>query len=161
MRNIRESNRSTTAMPPPGMTERRSVCRYSVVQDNAWVGWWEGEEFRSTAAKIIDISLRGALLTVECFPPKDKAIFFCPPGAAANEEWLEVKIVGAKKRLFGPREIRVAFRKVFPYEVFKAVVYGPDSSTSVDTPTWVQPETEEPRLVVSHRGDLEIVPPNR
>jgi hypothetical protein len=143
MRNNRETNRTTMATPPPGVAERRSVCRYAVVQDCAWVGWWEGQEFRSTGAKIVDISLRGALLIVENFPPKDKPVFFCPPGAAANEEWMEVKLIAAKKRLFGPREIRIAFRKVFPYEVFKAVVYGPDSLSSVDTPAWVPAENEE------------------
>jgi hypothetical protein len=143
MRNSRESSPTPLASPPPGMKERRSVCRYSVVQDSSWIGWWDGPEFRSTASKIVDISLRGALLIVETFPPKDKSVFFCPPGAAANEEWMEVKLVASKKRLFGPREIRVAFRKVFPYEIFKAVVYGPDASTSVETPTWVPVENEE------------------
>jgi hypothetical protein len=121
----------------PGSQDRRSVCRYSVIQENAWLGWWEGEAYQSTAARIIDISLRGALLTVETFPPKDRPLWFCPPGITEEDEWIEVKMVGTKKKLFGPREVRVAFRKVFPYEIFKAVVYGADNFQGAPTPNWL------------------------
>jgi hypothetical protein len=114
-----------------------------VVQDDAWIGWWKGDAFQSRAAKILDISLRGALLTVETFPPKGYPVLFCPAGVAAGEEWIEVKVIATKKKLFGPREIRVAFRKAFPYEVFKAVVYGPDAYTTVKPPPWVPMEAEE------------------
>jgi hypothetical protein len=131
------------AASPPGTQERRSVCRYSVVQDDAWLGWWEGQTFQSTAAKILDISLRGAKLTVDAFPPKDHPIWFCPPGVSASDEWVEIKVIDARKRLFGPREVRVAFRKVLPYELFKAVVYGPDALACSDQPTWVPEDAVE------------------
>jgi hypothetical protein len=123
--------------PPAGTGERRSVCRYSVVQDSAWIGWWEGQTYQTTAAKIIDISLRGALLHVDTLPPKDQAIWFCPPGITATDEWIEVKTINLRKKLFGAREVRVAFRKIFPYEVFKAVVYGPDAIRTVEKPAWL------------------------
>ena len=143
MASNRKSNPLNTAAPPPGTQERRSVCRYSVVQDSSWIGWWEGQAFQSTAAKIIDISLRGAMLTVDAFPPKDKPIWFCPPGVLASDEWIEVKMISSRKKLFGPREVRIAFRKAFPYEVFKAVVYGPDSFKSAETPAWMPLEADE------------------
>ena len=123
--------------PPAGTSERRSVCRYSVVQGNAWLGWWEGQAYQSTAARIIDISLRGALLVVDSLPPKDQPVYFCPPGVTPNDEWIEVKVIAARKKMFGPREVRITFRKVFPYEIFKAVVYGPDAIKSVEPPTWL------------------------
>src|SRR6516165_5931535 len=66
----KKSSYKELPIPPPGTQERRSVCRYAVVQDSAWIGWWEGQAFQSTTAKIVDISLRGALLNVESFPPK-------------------------------------------------------------------------------------------
>jgi hypothetical protein len=141
----RKTNQLNLAFPPPGAPERRRVCRYSVVQDAAWLGWWEGPTFQNTAAKIIDISLRGALLTVDTFPPKDKPVWICPPGVAANEEWIEVKVIEARKKLFGPREVRVSFRKAFPYEAFKAVVYGPDSFKG--------PEPSAPVLIESEERD--------
>ncbi len=143
MSNRKPKGYTPEAVPPPGTTERRSVYRYSVVQENAWLGWWEGTAYRSTAAKIIDISLRGAMLTVESFPPKDQPVWFCPPGVSTNDEWIEVKVIGSKKKLFGPREVRVAFRKVFPYEIFKAVVYGPDSYTAAPQTTWFPENPDE------------------
>jgi hypothetical protein len=129
--------------PPAGTRERRSVCRYSVVQEDAWLGWWEGQEFQSTPAKIVDISLRGARLTVDTFPPKDQAVWFCPPGVQTTEEWVEVKVIAMKKKLFGPREVRLAFRKVLPYEHFKAIVYGPDAVKDATEPACVPEEAQE------------------
>ena len=107
--------------------DRRRDCRYAPTMDAAWVGWWENSAFRSTAAKILDVSLRGARLTVAAFPPADKPIWFCPPGQDTSGEWIEVVLVGSRKKLFGPREVRIAFRTIFPYDTFKAVVYGPDA----------------------------------
>ena len=48
-----------------------------------------------------------------------------------------------KKQIFGPREVRIAFRKVFPYEIFKAVVYGPDTFQNAPQPTWVPEDADE------------------
>jgi hypothetical protein len=131
------------ATPPAGVRERRTVCRYTVVQENAWLGWWVGQDFQNTAAKIVDISLRGARLTVDAFPPKDQPAWFCPPGVTATDEWVEVKIIETKKRLFGSREVRLAFRKVLPYELFKAVVYGPDAFKGSDPISWIPEDAEE------------------
>lgn len=139
----RKSNQVYIAAPPSGTVERRSICRYSVVQDSSWIGWWDGQVFQNTASKIIDISLRGAMLNVEAFPPKDKTIWFCPPGVSATDDWIEVKLIDARKKLFGAREVRIAFRKAFPYEIFKAVVYGPDSFKAVEQPAWVPIEADE------------------
>ena len=132
---------SAVARPPNGIQERRTVCRYAVVQSNGWLGWWVGQEFLSTPAEILDISLRGAMLIVESFPT-GLVLWFCPPGMPADDEWMEVKLIATKKRLFGPREVRIAFRKVFPYEVFKALVYGQEPSQIPETNTWLSQEPE-------------------
>jgi hypothetical protein len=123
---LRRYNMTPPAVPPPGTRDRRSVCRYSVVLDKAWIGWWEGQSFRYSGARIVDISLRGALLHIEKFPPNGQPVWLCPPGVTSQEEWIEVKLIDARKKLFGPRVLRLAFRKVFPYEIFRNVVYGPD-----------------------------------
>jgi hypothetical protein len=119
----RRSGRVQDASPPAGVGERRASCRYSVDDARAWIGWWEGAQFRHVAADIEDVSLRGARLSVERFPPRGQPVWFQPPGGAPDE-WLEVRVIEAKKRLFGPRQLLIAFRKTFPYEMFKAVVYG-------------------------------------
>lgn len=131
--------------PPIGTDERRTVCRYSVVLSDSWLGWWEGQDFRTTPAKIVDISLRGAFLTVDTFPPKQlQSVWFCPPGVANQEEWVEAKTISFKKRLFGAREVRVSFRKVFPYDQFKTVVYGPGSfHPTPKAAEWVSNESED------------------
>jgi hypothetical protein len=140
---LKRTQQPPDAPPADGSQERRGVCRYSVVQDSAWLGWWEGQAYQTTTAKIVDISLRGAQLTVEAFPPKDQPIWFCPPGMSPTDEWIEVKLIGTRKRIFGPREVRISFRKVFPYEIFKAVVYGPDAFRNIAPPPWVPEEAEE------------------
>lgn len=123
--------------------DRRSSCRYAVVQGDAWLGWWEGATFQSTSAQIVDISLRGAMLTVETFPPKETPLYFCPPGMSRDAEWIEVKPVAAKKKFLGPREIRVSFRQVFPYDTFKAVVYGPDTFVGVAPQEYLPLDSQE------------------
>jgi hypothetical protein len=135
-------NHTVNPVPPRGVQERRGVCRYSVVRDDAWLGWWHNEAFQSTAAKIIDISLRGTFLTVENLPPDGQVVWFRPPGLAATEDWVEARLVQARKKLFGPREVRLSFRKVLPYDLFKAVVYGPDAYQGVEQPAWVSNEDE-------------------
>jgi hypothetical protein len=106
--------------------DRRSICRYSVVQTRAWLGWWAGEEFHSTNARLVNLSLRGCMVTVDRLPPRDHPVWFCPPGTTPSE-WIEAKLIESRRRLFGPRVVRLAFRDPFPYETFKSVVYGPDA----------------------------------
>jgi hypothetical protein len=106
--------------------DRRGVCRYLAVQSEAWLGWWEGQEFRSTNARVVDISLRGCMMTVEQLPPKGQSVWFCPPGTTPTE-WIEATLIESKRRLLGPRVVRITFRDPFRYETFKQLVYGPDA----------------------------------
>jgi hypothetical protein len=137
----KNSNRRTPAGPALSVDDRRNICRYSVVQTHAWLGWWEGEEFHNTNAQIVDISLRGCMMTVDQLPPKDLAVYFCPPGTMPSD-WIEAKLIEAKRRLFGPRVVRIAFSRPFPYETFKHVVYGPDALGGQFSNTEAVPESE-------------------
>jgi hypothetical protein len=143
-RRLNLANPSTLAT---GIDDRRSVCRYSVVKAQAWLGWWEGNHFQSGAASIVDISLRGAMLTVSELPPSDRSVWFCPPNLSASSpsEWLEARVIEARKRLWGPRRVRILFRKPFPYEGFKAVVYGPDAVGGAQPQLWIPEAVEEDR----------------
>ena len=143
----RLNRRGPPSAPSAGSDDRRSVCRYTVVKDDCWLGWWKGTEFQSVAAKIADISLRGAMLTVPELPLAEQAVWFCPPNLCATSpsEWLEAKVIEARKRFLGPRVVRIILRKPFPYEIFKAVVYGPDAVGGVFQPqAWLsRPPVDE------------------
>jgi hypothetical protein len=117
--------------PSMSTTDRRSVCRYPVVQTRAWLGWWEGSSFRSTDARLVDISLRGCMMTVDRLPPEGRPVWFCPPGTDPSG-WIEAKLVEAHRRFLGPRVVRVAFIQPFPYETFKNLVYGPAALSGSD-----------------------------
>jgi hypothetical protein len=106
--------------------DRRTVCRYATLETQAWLGWWEGAEFRSTDARLVDISLRGCMMTVDRLPPYDQTVWFCPPGTAPLA-WIEARLVESKRRFLGPRIVRIEFRTPFSYDTFKHLVYGPDA----------------------------------
>lgn len=129
---------------PRGETaDRRRVCRYAVVKEKSWVGWWEGTKFESTAARILDISLRGALLNVDRFPPLGVSVWLCPPDVDAQDEWLEMKVLEVRKKIFGKRQARVTFRNIFPYETFKKLVYGPEAFKSPAQPAWLSDDAAD------------------
>ncbi len=122
----RKASRDQPTDPHVSAGDRRAVCRYSVFQDQAWLGWWDGQTFVKTPGRILDISLRGAMLNVEQLPPEEQPVWFCASGAAPAE-WLEARTVQGRKQFLGPRIVRLAFQKIFPYESFKVLVYGPDA----------------------------------
>lgn len=127
--------------PSPGSDDRRRVCRYAVMQSRAWLGWWGGEHFHSTPAEVLDFSLRGCRMIVEQLPPTKDQVWFYASGAGSNanstpSDWIESKLIESRKRLFGPRVVQIAFRGSFPYEVFKAVVYGPARVGEPGSPLW-------------------------
>jgi hypothetical protein len=141
MSDPKRMNHTTHGSREAGGDDRRGVCRYGVVEARAWLGWWEGPEFRSTNAHLTNISLRGCMMTVDQLPPRDQPVWFCPPGTTPAE-WIEAKLIESKRRLFGPRVVRIAFRNPFPYETFKHLVYGPDAlGGHMQAQEWV-PESE-------------------
>lgn len=120
-------------------SDRRGSYRYPAALSRAWLGWWRDEEFHGTPAEIQDVSLRGARLIVETLPPVGTSVWFHPPSlgtlaSAPADEWLEARLVEARKSLFGPRLVRVEFLKGIPYELFKAIVYGPGAMGFLQPP---------------------------
>src|SRR3954451_23869475 len=93
--------RMAPGTPVSSGDDRRSVRRYTVVQARAWLGWWEGEDFRSTNAQLTDISLRGCMMTVDQLPPAGQPVWFCPPGTTPSD-WIEAELIESKRRLQKP-----------------------------------------------------------
>jgi hypothetical protein len=114
------------------------------VEPHAWLGWWENERFQTTPAGILDLSLRGCQMTVDQSPATKTLVWFCPSGTgtgasatATSSDWIEAKLIDSHKRLFGPRIVRIVFRRSFPYDVFKAIVYGRERSGGAMPSLWV------------------------
>jgi hypothetical protein len=63
------------------------------------------------------------MMTVDQLPPAGQPVRFCPPGTTPSD-WIEAELIESKRRLLGPRMVRLSFRNPFPYETFKNVVYG-------------------------------------
>jgi hypothetical protein len=138
----RGSNPEQRSGCPSSREERRRACRYTVDNDQAWLGWWAGQAFVNTPARILDISLSGAKMTVETVPPPDLDVWFCPHGVNPPE-WIEAKQVPAKKRIFESREVRIMFRKNFHYETYKTLVYGIEARRGYELPHQVLPEEDD------------------
>jgi len=145
-------------------SNRRGIYRFPAALGRAWLGWWRVEEFHGTLAEIRDISLRGARLIVETLPPVGTSVWFHPPSlgtlsSAPADEWLEARLVEARKSLFGPRLVRVEFVKGIPDELFQAMVYGPGAVGFLQPRSWpVEHAGGRPptRQLVSGRGGGEV-----
>jgi hypothetical protein len=81
------------------------------------------------------------MMTVDRLPPPGETVWFCPPGTTPAQ-WIEAKLVECKRRLLGPRVVRIEFRNPFPYETFKHLVYGPDALGGQLTNSECVPESE-------------------
>ncbi len=55
--------------PPVKPSERRSSPRHPASPNEAYIGWWAGEEFRSVAGQFRDISSGGAMFLTREEPP--------------------------------------------------------------------------------------------
>lgn len=116
-----EHFRTGTSAPPE---ERRRSPRYIVGNNRVWLGWWTGEsEFVTTAARIVNISLGGALISPENPPPQDRPCWLClgVPEPVDSVELNVIEVMTTRQGQFG---VRAQFREPCPYGFFKAVVEG-------------------------------------
>jgi hypothetical protein len=138
----RDTNPEQCSGCPSSHGERRRSCRYTVINDQAWLGWWAGQAFVNTRARILDISLNGAKMTIEIVLPPELDVWFCPRGVNPPE-WIGAKQIAAKKRIFESRVVRIMFRENFHYETFKALVYGIEARQGYELPHLVLPEADD------------------
>lgn len=135
-----DANHIRPSSVPVGQDDRRSSCRYVVVVDQAWLGWWDGPSYVTAPCRILDLSIRGALLEVETLPFAERSVWFCPPETAAAE-WLEATLVQRHQQKTGLQHARIAFQRMLPYETFKALVYGHPAPAAVEVEAcWRDPD---------------------
>lgn len=103
---------------PANPGDRRKEPRYVPVMENAYLGWWEGETFRSELGKLANISAGGAALEVAGEPSSGETVWLCVVGPQ-RPDWVPARLLG---RLGSTA--RMAFVENLPYELFKTVVWG-------------------------------------
>jgi hypothetical protein len=115
----------------PGVTERRlpfsdrrEAPRYVANGTAALIGWNEGQEQRTTAARLVDISMGGFAAWVEAFPPRGGPVLLRLEGEPPSP-WIKAAIVATSRRgwpLWTRRIVRLRFLEVCPYDFFKAAI---------------------------------------
>jgi hypothetical protein len=114
--------------------ERRNAVRYTVVDNQAVIGWSEGEQSLQTPAYLKSISQSGAFLETEKPVPPGTSVWVRLERPATTD-WTEASVIDSPRTpgllLFRkPRYyVRLKFSSVCPYEVFKAATHG-DSLTA-------------------------------
>jgi hypothetical protein len=106
------------------------VCRYPTKTTEALLGWWNGTSFVHVPAHIINFSTVGCWVeTSQVVDRVEKqSVWLCPLGFR-TAVWTEGTVVSVKKRFLGKYQFRIKFLTTFPYDAFKALVYGPEYAT--------------------------------
>jgi hypothetical protein len=105
--------------------ERRNAHRYELARDKIRLGWWEGQQFRTVAARLRDLSLSGALVQLEegAASPVGVTSWICLADQSPTH-WVQTETVEVCPELPAtPRGLRLRFLDAFPYESFKMAVW--------------------------------------
>ena len=106
--------------------DNRGASRYGAVKGSVYLGWWAEPEFRTCAARLIDLSHGGALVHVAIAPPEEPGLWLCLAGAPPGD-WVEVEIVVREVLNQDFVKLRLRFPDSCPYELFEGAVLGHDA----------------------------------
>jgi hypothetical protein len=105
-------------------SDRRSAPRYTAGETAAVIGWAVGEEHRTIAATLIDISVGGILASVESFPPRGEVVWFRLDGEVPSA-WVKASVIATTTTgclAWTRRRIRLRFLESCPYDLFKSAI---------------------------------------
>jgi hypothetical protein len=117
---------------------RRNSHRYSPARDQVCLGWWEGKTFRTIPAQLKNLSTSGALVGMEQGCPPLTKIWICLAGQHLKR-WVQAEIVESAADDDNHGSIRMKFPEVFPYECFKAAVWGDLNSNGTSSGSGSEP----------------------
>jgi hypothetical protein len=107
--------------------DRRGAPRYITRGTPAVLGWAEGNnQFRTTSATLIDMSMGGCSAWVANFPPPGTAIWLRLDGARPSP-WLKAGVVARIKSgylFWSRRRVRLRFLESCTYDLFKRAIGG-------------------------------------
>ncbi len=107
--------------------DRRRVCRYPTVVERAYLGWWQESTFVTEPACLVDLSLNGCMLALDRLPAiAAGGSVYVHLNMGAQHDWVEGRMIAARKRILRKCEVRVSFSTPLGYEHFKELVYGPE-----------------------------------
>jgi hypothetical protein len=108
-----------------GAGDRRRVCRYPVIFQDASLGWRLESEFMNTTVKLVDLSLNGCLIeSPRRSDLSEKQSVWVHAHSATVAEWTEGRIVSIKKTWSGKCRVGIAFLAPIAFGPFKKLVYG-------------------------------------
>ncbi|MDR3638304.1 MAG: hypothetical protein P4L84_31160 [Isosphaeraceae bacterium] len=127
----------------PLAADRRRACRYPIADSPVYLGWWAGEEFRTTTAMLIDLSVQGASVLAKDAPGVGP-VWLCPCHSAPSD-WAEGTAVAVEREgtptPFRRRwsTVRLEFAAPCSYELFKSGTgtgYLTKKHTTTDGASW-------------------------
>jgi hypothetical protein len=132
-------------MPRDPRDDRRAASRYATNRLPAFLGWYEDEAFRTTSAKLIDVSLLGIKVEVDDSPPREGMVWLCLSGQKPSQ-WIEVGVVESTSHrgLFRTRrQARLQFLESCPYDVFKGAIEDFSREVRHPAPTGKGPSSRD------------------
>lgn len=105
------------------ISDNRGASRHGAVKSAIYLGWWAEAEFRTCAARLVDLSHGGALVHVAILPPEETGLWLCLAGAPPGD-WMEVEVVARETVSEDFVKLRLRFPESCPYELFEGAVLG-------------------------------------
>jgi hypothetical protein len=103
--------------------EERGEALYVPSEQTAFLGWWEGEAYRTVTGRVESLSFRGAVLLVDEFLPAVKDVFLCLASPVPSD-WFPANVTDVAPKKEGGQWVRVALNQPLPYELFKKLGLG-------------------------------------
>jgi hypothetical protein len=108
--------------PITKLVERRSSLRYVISPNEAFVGWWVGEDFHSVAAYFHDVCSTGALVCTREVPPRERIwVALARPG---DTRWCRARIVRTKETATGLVQVGLGFDVSSEAALFQGILQG-------------------------------------
>ena len=123
--------------------ERRTSHRYTPVREDVCLGWWEGRQFSTVPARLRSLSTSGALVDVENGRPAAKRVWICVSGQSPVQ-WVAANVLDDEEDTPEVGCLRLSFPETFPYEPFKAAVWGEQGGNCRSPPALTEPSPSKP-----------------
>lgn len=121
---IRRPLAVTPQGPSQARSDRRAKLRYRLAMEQGQAGWWEGAEFVSVDARLLDIGSGGAAIRVRALPPMDRRIYLRLQDRTLGTESVSAMIVHVAALRPKGFELRLAFDVPCPPSLFQAATCG-------------------------------------